>query len=126
MHQPTSAITRIAALKEEIAQLQERAITELKEKRLQISIELHEVDSEIARLTGKPLGVPGRRTRAAIVGKTPSLAELKDLLSVVPGKTLNLRKEGLDAKHIKGLAVANTGVFKLGGKGARPEITLVK
>lgn len=124
MPEPTS-LQRIAALQAQIDSLKKNAISELMEKRNALSHELAEIDAELAHLTGKPVQ-PGKRTRAAIVGRTPSLQELKDLLTAVPGKTLNLRKEGLDAKHVKALALANPQLLRMGGKGAWPEVTLVK
>jgi hypothetical protein len=126
MHRPLPASARIAALQAEIRELEARAITELKEKRVALAQQLHDLDCEIARLTGKPAAVPGRRKRAALVGRAPSLQELTDLLSAVPGHRLNLRKEGLDAKHVKRLAAANPALLKMGGKGAWPEVFLAK
>ncbi len=98
----------------------------MREKRLQLSIELHEVDCEIARLTGKsPEGKKRtRRTATTTFPRACSLEELKDLLADAPGKTLNVGKDNLDLSSVKTLAAENPQVFKLGGQGAWPTLTL--
>ena len=123
-----SAHDRIAALKAEINQLEQTALSELIERRNGLSHELAEVDAQIAELRGvKP--EPKKRVRRSSFTTPPRnlpLQELKDLLSAAPGKTLNVRKENLDLKNVKTLATANPHLLKLGGKGAWPEVTLLK
>jgi len=122
----TSSLDRIQQLKAEIASLEQAAIQELMDRRNALTNELATVDSEIARLTGKP--VEGKKTR--ISSKAPAkslpLQELKELLAAAPEKTLSIRKEGLELANIKTLANANPSLLKLGGKGAWPTVTLLK
>jgi hypothetical protein len=120
----TTAQSKIQQLQQQIAILKDTATKELREKRVQLAQELHVVDAQIARLTGKPLEEKYRTRRPT--GRILTLQELKDLLAAAPGKMLSLRKEGIEAKAVKALAKANPGVLKMGGKGAWPEITLVK
>ena len=126
MPTPTSALSRIADLQKQIETLKETAIRDLKEKRVELAQQIHEVDAELASLTGKSQEPKGKFTRSRIVGRTPSFQELKDLLSAIPDRTLNLRREGLDVKHVKQLAASNVGVLKMGGRGPWPTVTLVK
>ena len=128
MQQTTSPTDRIAALKAEIESLQQAAISELMEKRNSLSQQLAAVDAELAALTGKPQegAKAPRGRRAAPSGKSVPLQELKELLAAAPGKTLSIRKEGLDLRNIKVLAAANPHLLRLGGKGAWPEVTLLK
>ena len=51
----TSSQSRIADLQAQIELLRDTATKELKEKRVALLQELHLVDAEIARLTGKSL-----------------------------------------------------------------------
>ncbi len=123
----TTAQQRIATLQAEIEQLKQTALLDLREKRVAIAQELHEVDAELARLTGKSFeDKAARRRRGAPSGRSVSLAELKDLLFAAPEKTLDLRKAGLEVKNVKQLVEGNPGLLKMGGKGAWPSVTLVK
>ena len=127
MSNTISSLDRIAELKAQIATLEQSAIQELMEKRNTLSRELAVVDAEIARLTGKP--VEGKKPRAVTSkasGKSPSLQELKELLSAAPGKTIGIRKEGYDLQNIKTLAKANPTLLQLGGKAPWPTVTLLK
>jgi hypothetical protein len=123
----TTSLDRIQQLKAEIANLEQLAIQELMDRRNALTNELATVDAEIAKLTGKP--VQEKKTRSAqpkMAGKSLPLQELKELLAEAPGKTLNIRKEGLELRNIKVLANANPHLLKLGGKGAWPTVTLLK
>jgi len=127
MSNSTASLDRINQLKSEIAQLEKAAISELMQKRNGLSQQLAEVDAEIARLSGKP--VEGRKSRSSAPGasgKSPSLQELKEVLTAAPDKTLNIRREGYDLKNIKVLAAANPQLLKLGGKGPWPTVSLLK
>jgi hypothetical protein len=59
-------------------------------------------------------------------GKSVPLSELKVLLEAAPGKTLNVRRAGLQLANLKTLSNANPQLLKLGGKGAWPTITMLK
>jgi septal ring factor EnvC (AmiA/AmiB activator) len=122
-----NAIDRIQELKAEIASLEQSAIAELKERRNALAQELAGVDAEIAHLTGR---LPeGRKTRARgpkTIARSLPLQDLKELLAAAPGKTLSVRKEGLDLANIKTLAAANPHLLRLGGKGPWPTVTLLK
>ena len=123
----TKSIDLIAQLKAEIAKLEQSALQELMDKRNALSHELASVDAEIAELTGKPVRTKGIAAAAPKTsGKSPSLQELKEILSAAPAKTLNIRKEGLDTANIKTLAKANPALLQLAGKGAWPTVTLLK
>jgi DNA repair exonuclease SbcCD ATPase subunit len=129
MAQPQSASDRLAALKAEIKQLEQTALSELVEKRNSLTQQLAQVDAEIAELTGnKPESK--RRTRRASAISTPPrnlpLQELKELLAAAPEKTLSIRKENLELQNIKTLASANPHLLRLGGKGPWPTVTLLK
>jgi hypothetical protein len=120
----TTAQSKIAELQAQIELLKDTATKELREKRVALAQELHVVDAELARLTGK---APEKGTRRKPTGgRSISLEELKGLLAAAPGKTLNVRKEGFNPRTVRLLAKANAGVLKMGGKGPWPEITLVK
>src|SRR4051794_12243544 len=111
-----SPTDRIQELKAEIASLEQAALAELKERRHALAQELGSVDTEIAHLTGKP--IEGRKPytrRTKRASTSLPLQELKDLLSAAPGKTLNIRKAGLELANIKTLASANPQLLKLGG-----------
>jgi len=123
----TNSLDRIQQLKAEIANLEQLAIQELMDRRNALTHELATVDAEIAKLTGKP--VQEKKTRSAqpkTAGKSLPLQELKELLAAAPGKTVNIRKEGLELRNIKVLANANPHLLKLAGKGAWPTVTLLK
>jgi DNA repair exonuclease SbcCD ATPase subunit len=122
----TPAQSKIAELQAEIEELKQRAIRELKEKRVELEQELVEVDAEIRKLTGRSLSDPAPRRREGPAGRSVPLQELKELLAAAPDKTLNLRKAGLEARNVKVLAAANPGLLKIGGKGAWPTVTLLK
>jgi hypothetical protein len=107
--------------------LEASAVQELMDRRNALTHELASVDAEIARLTGKSSDTRKTRTSAAKPAlKSLPLQELKELLAAAPNKTLNVRKEGLELSNIKTLAKANPTLLKLGGKGAWPEVTLLK
>jgi hypothetical protein len=119
-----SALERLQQLQAEVAKLQQAAIHELMDRRNAIAREMAELDTEIAKLTGKP--VEGKKTRTpASPGRNISLQQLKEELAAAPNKTLNIRKAGLELGNIKVLANANPGLLKLDGKGAWPTITLL-
>jgi chromosome segregation ATPase len=123
----TSSLDRIQQLKAEIASLEQSAISELIERRNGLTHELATVDSEIAKLTGKP--VEAKKTRSSGSkgpAKSLPLQELKALLANAPDKTLNIRKELLDLANIKTLAKANPSLLKIAGKGAWPTVTMLK
>jgi DNA repair exonuclease SbcCD ATPase subunit len=122
-----SSLERLQQLKAEIASLEQAALSELMEKRNSLSQQLAEVDSEIARLTGKP--AQEKKPRSPVfkaAAKSLPLQELKELLAKAPDKTVNIRKEGLELRNIKVLAAANPALLRLGGKGAWPTVTLLK
>jgi len=122
-----SSLERIQQLKAEIANLEQAAIQELMDRRNALTHELAAIDTEIAKLTGKP--VQEKKTRAVQSkgpGKSLPLQELKELLAAAPGKTVNIRKEGLELRNIKVLANANPHLLKIAGKGAWPTVTLLK
>ena len=127
----TTSLDRITELKAQIAALEKNALQELMDKRNTLSHELAAVDTEIARLTGKP--VEGKKTRSTspkatekTAGKSPSLQDLKALLAAAPDKTIGIRREGYDIQNIKTLAKANPQLLQVGGKGAWPTVTLLK
>lgn len=123
----TSAQARIQDLQAQIELLKDTAIKELREKRVAIAQELHIVDAEIRRLNGKTLDEPRSRSHPErSAPKSVTFEELKHLLGSAPNKKLNLRKAGLDVKAVKALAEASAGVLKIGGKGAWPDVTLIK
>lgn len=123
----TSSLERIQLLKAEIASLEQAAIQELMDRRNALTHELATVDAEIAKLTGKPVEAKkGRAIQPKSPGKSLPLQELKELLAAAPGKTVNIRKEGLELRNIKVLANANPHLLKIGGKGAWPTVTLLK
>ena len=119
----TSAQFKIKEIQEQIALLKDTATKELREKRVALAQELHVVDAEIARLTGRPFEERYRAKRPS--GRIVSLMELKDLLAAAPGKTVSLRKEGIDVKSVKTLAQANPTMLRMGGRGAWPSVSLV-
>ena len=118
------ALERLQQLQAEVAKLQHSAIQELMDRRNAITRELATVDSDIARLTGKPIEGKTPRTPAS-TGRNIPLAQLKAELAAAPDKTLNIRKANLDLRNIKNLAAVNPGLLTLGGKGAWPTITLL-
>jgi hypothetical protein len=120
----TTSLDRIQQLKSQIAKLELAAIQELKERRAAITHELATVDAEIAGLTGKPVEGAKARTPAS-PGRNIPLRQLKEELAAAPDKTLNIRKANLELRNIKVLAQYNPGLFKLGGKGAWPTVTLL-
>jgi hypothetical protein len=123
----TSSLDRIQQLKTEIANLEQAAVQELMDRRNSLTHELASIDAEIAKLTGKPVQEKkSRSTQPKAPGKSLPLQELKELLAEAPGKTLNIRKEGLELRNIKVLANANPHLLKLAGKGAWPTVTLLK
>ena len=124
---PTSALDRILQLKSEIATLEQAAVQELMDRRNSLTHELASVDAEIAKLTGKSSSErKPRSSQPKTVGKSLPLQELKELLAAAPGKTVNIRKDGLELRNIKVLANANPHLLRMGGKGAWPTVTLLK
>ncbi len=137
----TNAIDEISKLKEQIAQLTGEAIGELNSRRSALQEELKTIDAELENLIGRPTKVRRpRRTATKIAipngstgsspaptsGKKPDLQELKALLAEAPEKTISLRKEGYDLRNVRILAEANPHLLRMGGKGAWPEVTLLK
>jgi hypothetical protein len=122
----TEALRRIAALRAEIESLRQTGIGELTEKRNALSRELAQVDAELAELTGRTFEPKPRTPRAAAAARSVPLQELKELLAAAPGKTLNLRKAGLEVHNVKVLADANPHLLRMGGKGPWPTVTLLK
>ncbi len=112
----------------QIAQLKNDALAELQAKRAEALDTLNSIEAEIAELTGKPAGT--RKTRKGSgpksAGLKPDLQELKTMLAKADGKTLNIRKAGLDTENVKTLAAANPGLLKMGAKGPWPTVTLTK
>ena len=129
MAQAQTASDRLAALKAEIKQLEQAALSELIEKRNSLSQQLAQVDAEIAELTGVK-GEVKKRTRRSASGESPArslpLQELKELLAAAPDKTVSIRKENLELQNIKTLANANPHLLRMGGKGPWPTVTLLK
>jgi hypothetical protein len=113
----------------EIERLKATALAELEEKRAEALAALKTIDDEIAELTGKPAGGT-RKTRKGSgpksAGLKPDLQELKAMLAKADGKTLSIRKAGLDTENVKTLAAANPGLLKMGAKGPWPTVTLTK
>src|SRR5438874_2350725 len=97
----STSLDRIAALTAEIESLKQSAVSELMEKRNSLTQQLAAVDAELAEITGKPQETKTRARRAAPSGRSVPLQELKELLANAPEKTLNIRKEGLEARNIK-------------------------
>ncbi|MES2569889.1 MAG: hypothetical protein V4710_07510 [Verrucomicrobiota bacterium] len=122
-----NAVDRIQELKAEIASLEQTALTELKDRRNALAEELVSIDAEIAVLSGKPFEGKKPRARAGKrVGRSLPLQELKEFLASAPGRSVSIRKEGLDLANIKTLAAANPHLLQLGGKGPWPTVTLLK
>ncbi len=128
-------LQEISKLQQQIEQLKEAAVTELKTRRAELESELKLIDAELENLTGKPAVVRRSRSAApssgaasspASEGKKPDLQELKNLLAAAPNRTISLRKEGYDVRNVKILAMANPQLLRMGGKGAWPEVTLLK
>jgi len=69
---------------------------------------------------------PSPKAKKAAPGKSIPLSELKVLLEAAPGKTLDVRRAGLQLANLKTLANANPHLLKLGGKGAWPTVTMLK
>jgi DNA repair exonuclease SbcCD ATPase subunit len=128
MANEVTSLKKIQELQAQIANLREDAIQELRERREALLRELDSIESELAELTGKPAaGAPGRtRKRSGGNGRSIPLQELKEMLAAAPGKTINIRQEGLDLKNIKTLASANPHLLQMGGKGPWPSVTLLK
>ncbi len=122
----STSLDRIAALNAEIESLKQSAVSELMEKRNSLTQQLAAVDAELAEITGKPQEPKTRGRRPGPSGRSIPLSELKELLAAAPEKTLNIRKEGLEARNIKVLSKANPHLLRMGGKGAWPTVTLLK
>jgi len=116
-----SSFDRLQQLQAEVAKLQQAAVHELMDRRHAITRELAAVDSEIAKLKGKP--GQGKKTGP---GQIVSLLELKEMLAAAPDRTLSIRKENLEVSNIKKLAKLHPIMLRLGGKGAWPTVTLLK
>ncbi len=133
----TNPLEEISKLQQQIESLKDAAVEELKARRIAIEEELKHIDSELEKLTGKaPRAKRGRRAPAEgaeaapaaekSAGKKPDLQELKALLAAAPNKTISLRREGYDVRNVKVMAQANPHLLSMGGKGAWPEVTLLK
>jgi hypothetical protein len=123
---PTATTTvraKIQELQQQIAVLKDTVTKELRERRVALAQELHVLDAELARLTGRPFEERYRTRRPT--GRIVTLSELKGLLAAAPGRTLNVRKAGIDPKAVRTLAKANPGELRMGGRGPWPEVTLV-
>ena len=48
------------------------------------------------------------------------------IYNAAPNETIGIGKDGYDLQNIKGLANANPGLLKLGGKAPWPTVTLLK
>lgn len=130
---PSRSLEEISKLEDQIAALTATALNELRMRRNALQSEIESLDKEIEKLTGKPVrprssapGLPAKSPRTHTPGKRPDLQELKALLAAAPNKTISLRKEGYDVGNVKVLAEANPHLLKMGGKGAWPEVTLLK
>lgn len=123
----TSTSDRIAALKTEIASLEQSAVQELTARRDDLTAELARVDADIALLSGEPVEKSKREGRPPKPArKQISFELLKTMLREFPGRTMNIRKERYDARQIKSLATAHPESLTIGGKGPWPTVTLVK
>jgi hypothetical protein len=129
----------------EIEKLQKAVVRDLQDRRGRLSRELHSVDVELAELAGElPNVVPAAteakpRPRARAPITVPTVAEIiaapvtrqVDLAALIaelhaaPDGTLNIRKAGLDVKHVRTLVKANPRLLRLHGKGAWPTVTLI-
>lgn len=128
-----SATQQIEKLKAEyetaIIKLKNDALAELETKRAAAAETLKGIEAEIAELSGKPARKArkaGGGAKPAGTGKKPSLQELKALLAAAPGKSVGIRKEGLDLANVKTLAAANPGLLKISGKSPWFNVTLLK
>jgi hypothetical protein len=121
----TNSFERIQQLKSQLAQTEQAALRELKDRREAITREIATVDADLAKLTGKPVEGKKPHIPASPVRNIP-LAQLKEELSAAPDKTLNIRKANLELRNIKVLAQCNPGLLPIGGKGAWPTVTLLR
>ena len=123
-----TSLKKIQELQAQIANLREEAVQELRDRRDALLRELDSIETELAELSGKPAaGGAGRnRKRSGGTGRSVPLQELKEMLAAAPGRTINVRQEGLDLKNIKTLAAANPHLLQMGGKGPWPSVTLLK
>lgn len=121
-----TSLDRIQELKAEIARLEGEALNDLKAKRDSILAEVREIDAQIALLTGIAGEVATTRKRSPReAAKIVPSAELKALLEKAPDKTLSIRKENFDLRSIKELAARNPSLFRMGGNGPWPTVTLL-
>ena|SRR5947209_3232154 len=120
-------LEEISKLQAQIEELKQSAIEELRARKLAIDQEIHAIDREVERLTGKPAGgARGRRLYDTPARRSLTFQELKDLLVEAPERTLSVRKAGLDSTNIRTLANLNPRELRLGGKGPWPTVTLIK
>jgi len=123
---PTNPLEEIQKLQAQIASLKDSAISELRARKSAIEEELHSIDGELEKLTGKPAGARrGRRVGDTPLKRSLTFQELKDMLLNTPSKTLNIRKEGLDITNIRTLANINPRDLMLGGKGPWPTVSYI-
>jgi len=123
---PTNPLEEIQKLQAQIASLKDSAISELRARKSAIEEELHSIDGELEKLTGKPAGTRrGRRVGDTPLKRSLTFQELKDMLLNTPSKTLNIRKEGLDITNIRTLANINPRDLMLGGKGPWPTVSYI-
>jgi hypothetical protein len=120
-----SSLDRLQQLQAEIGKLQQAAIQELMDRRNAITREMAELDTEIAKLTGKPVVEEKKPRTPASPGRNIPLQQLKEELAAAPNRTLNIRKANLELRNVKNLVRANPGLLKMGGKGAWPTVTLL-
>ena len=123
---PTNPLEEIQKLQAQIASLKDSAIAELRARKSAIEEEIHSIDDELEKLTGKPAGSRrGRRLSDTPLKRSLTFQELKDMLLSTPSRTLNIRKEGLDITNIRTLANINARDLTLGGKGPWPTVSYV-
>ena len=134
----TNPLQEISKLQQQIEQLKDAAVSELKARRAELETELKSIEAEIENLTGK--APRQRRTRVtaangsgpassseAPVGKKPDLQELKVLLAGRARKNhLPPQRGGYDVRNVKIMAMANPHLLRMGGKGPWPTVTLLK
>jgi hypothetical protein len=113
-----------------VADLQNAAEQELRERREWLSRELASVEAELACMTelaeDSPEEEKAQASAPADSPKKPTLPELIAELEAAPERTLNIRKAHLDVRSIKALAKANPRRLQIGGKAGWPTVTLVE
>ena len=126
MSMNSSTRDKIQELQAQIAALQEEEVKELKQRRSQLIEQVQALDAQIAAATGSSSLKKGAGRERKSAGRSVPLQELKELLEVAPGKTLNIRKADLQLANIRTLANANPHLLQIGGKSPWPTVTLLK